>query len=144
MAGRPVRLCIRHDRASIATGSSASGENAPRFWLFQSGRPFVARASDTKLQVVAATPRDAIEALRQAMREYRRRYFVRAVDGDPLPLRMRPQPAAVPARAAYELSISRLARENGFWVGAEVFCAEAVRFTSRCAAGSARSSPRTL
>lgn len=100
------------------------------FWLCQAGRQFVARASDVKLQVVAETPPEAIEALRQAMRQHRRRYFVVSVDGAPLPPRMRPQPAADPASAAYELRISRVLREYGFWEGAEAFYAEAVRFTA--------------
>lgn len=39
------------------------GRERPKFWLFEAGRQFVARACDLQLQTVADTPRNAIETL---------------------------------------------------------------------------------
>jgi hypothetical protein len=50
------------------------GQGRPHFWLFESEGQYVARACDTKLQVRAETARAAIEALRQAVAQYLRRY----------------------------------------------------------------------
>lgn len=104
------------------------GRERPRFWLFEASGQFVARACDLKLQAVADTPRHAIESLRQAMCRYRALYYVSAVDPDAMQQRVRTEPAADPARLAYERKIGLVFREYGFWDGAELFYAEAMRF----------------
>lgn len=50
------------------------GCGKPWFWLFESSGQFVARVIDLKLQVLASTPREAIESLRHALAQHRRSY----------------------------------------------------------------------
>ncbi len=46
----------------------------PLFWLFEANDGFVARLQDMKLQCLAATPKLAIESLRQCLRRHRAIY----------------------------------------------------------------------
>ena len=50
------------------------GHGKPRFWLFESGGQFVARVVDLKLQVLASSPREAIEALRRGLTQHQKVY----------------------------------------------------------------------
>ncbi|WP_382227639.1 hypothetical protein [Hydrogenophaga atypica] len=50
------------------------GHGKPRFWLFEYGGQFIARVVDLKLQVLASSPREAIEALRRGLTQHQKVY----------------------------------------------------------------------
>lgn len=89
----------------------------PRFWLFTSSGRFVARLCSYRLQATADTARDAIEALRQSVRQYAKVYGTNDLGGAPSPI-----PPQVPLRVADELAeqeqradVERARQRFGFW-----------------------------
>ena len=86
---------------------------ASRFWVFASGSGFAARSCEIRLQTFGANARDAIDALRSAVRQHSRRCpQVNAVP--PLPS-SEPEPLPPEVHAEYELRVSRELHAHGFW-----------------------------
>jgi len=86
---------------------------APRFWVFAWAGGFAARMCKIRVQAFGATAREAIDALRSAVRQHSRRYLqVNAVP--PLPS-SEPEPVPPEVHAEYELRVSRELQAYGFW-----------------------------
>ena len=86
---------------------------APRVWVFAWGGGFAARVCEIRVQAFGATAREAIDALRSAVRQHSRQGP--PVDtAPPLPAS---EPEALPpeVHAEYELRVSRELHEHGFW-----------------------------
>ena len=84
-ASRPAQDAWKRHRLLGASGAR------PSFWLYEDGDLFVARACDIKLQGYGSSPKAAIDALRVALRQYRRQFPGTATDSSPAPV------SAVPA-----------------------------------------------
>lgn len=91
------------------------GDDRALFWLFPSAGGFIVRLRDQRIQVIADTPRAAIEQLREAVRQHRRTY------GNPTTMR-RPQPVPMKLRRAdrhadelYRNRIQIAGSTEGFW-----------------------------
>lgn len=103
----PERLRIaRHRLLGIA-------EERPSFWLFESGCLFVARACEFQLQALGVTARDAIDALRKAIRRYRMRYPPPASSGARLMLPL--NPGNDPVVEQYKALVRSTVHDQGFW-----------------------------
>ncbi|MCB1997948.1 MAG: hypothetical protein KDG57_19115 [Rhodoferax sp.] len=86
---------------------------APRFWVFALAGGFAARMCEIRIQAFGATAREAIDALRSAVRQHSRRCpEVNAVP--PLPS-SDPEPLPPEVHAEYELRVSRELHAHGFW-----------------------------
>lgn len=86
---------------------------ALRFWVFAWGGGFAERMCEIGVQAFAATAREAIDALRSAVRQHSRRCpQVNAVP--PLPS-SEPGPLPPEVHAEYELRVSRELHAHGFW-----------------------------
>ena len=86
---------------------------APRFWVFAWGSGFAARVCEIRVQAFGATAREAIDALRSAVRQHSRQ-CPQLDTAPPLPAS---EPEALPqeVHAEYELRVSRELHEHGFW-----------------------------
>lgn len=104
---------VRVDRHRLL----GAGKDRPKFWLFQSDDLFVARWCDVKLQVLAETPRAAIEAMRCAINQHRRTYQPPAAS---TPM-IETKPVRDMAQRDYELRLNIIQRNHGFWRGAPLF-----------------------
>lgn len=86
---------------------------APRFWVFAWGGGFAARMCEIRVQAFGATAREAIDALRSAVRQHSRLCSqVNAVL--PVPS-SEPEPLPPEVHAEYELRVSRELHAHGFW-----------------------------
>lgn len=86
---------------------------APRFWVFAWAGGFAARMCAIRVQAFGATAREAIEALRSAVRLHIRRYpQVNAVPRLPP---SEPEPLPPEVHGEYELRVSRELHVHGFW-----------------------------
>jgi hypothetical protein len=86
---------------------------APRFWVFAWAGGFAARMCAIRVQAFGATAREAIEALRSAVRQHSRRY-PQVTEVPRLPP-SEPEPLPPEVHGEYELRVSRELHVHGFW-----------------------------
>jgi len=89
----------------------------PLFWIFTSGELFVARLSAYRLQATAQTPKEAIEALRQCVRQYARTYGTQHL-GDvrkPIPPVVSLKKVDELAELEHRLAVEKARNDMGFW-----------------------------
>lgn len=97
---------VKRHRLLDACGSS-------RFWVFAWGGGFAARSCEIKLQTFGSTAREAIDALRVAVRQHSKLYK-QTNAAAPLPA-IAPEPLPPENHPEYELLVSRELHAHGFW-----------------------------
>ena len=100
-----------------------------KFWLFTADGRFVARSCESKIQAFGATPREAINGLRTAMRQHRRQY------GPGETIAQIPEISTTPCRLDLERELDMLVMQSlyscGFWNGAWRFNSVAVAYLNK-------------
>lgn len=91
----------------------------PRFWVFPWEGGFAARACEVRIQGFGATAREAVDALRAAVRQHRKQFPQEhprptKLTSNPLPLRPDSHPG-------YEAQVSLELQAHGFWKRAWMF-----------------------
>jgi hypothetical protein len=92
---------------------------APRFWVFPRQGGFAARACEVRIQAFGATAREAVDALRAAVRQHRKQFPQEhprptKLTSNPLPLRPDSHPG-------YEAQVSLELQAHDFWKRAWMF-----------------------
>jgi hypothetical protein len=91
-----------------------------RFWLFVSGGRFVARSCQANVQALGGSPREAVDGLRGALRQFRRQY-------GPLGRRekaarsVRLEPCRADLEREFDAEVMQCLYRHGFWGGATRF-----------------------
>jgi hypothetical protein len=102
-------------------------------WLYRTadGR-FVARWDDAALQVLAATPGEALTTLRRCALEYRRICKVVLPIASPLSIAV-PLPIETPSAANYQFTVSAARCTEGFWRDARILAQAARKYRASTA-----------
>lgn len=112
-----------------------------RFWLFAADRRFVARTCDAKLQTLGNTPREAVQALRTAVLQYRRLYRLAKPANVPLPIPTSRD--GLELEREFDLRLMQCLCLFGFWGGAWRFHDIAVEHLVRNGIAGAEGHPAT-
>ena len=86
---------------------------APRFWVFAWAGGFAATMCEIRVQAFGATAREAIDALRSAVRQHSRQ--CPQVNAAPSLPSSEPEPLPPEDQPEYELRVSRVLHAHGFW-----------------------------
>lgn len=86
---------------------------APRFWVFPWQGGFAARACEVRIQGFGATAREAVDALRAAVRHHRKQFPREHFR--PTTLTSNPVPLRPDCHLGYEAQISLELQAHGFW-----------------------------
>lgn len=91
----------------------------PRFWVFPWEGGFAARACAVRIQAFGATAREAVDALRAAVRQHRKQFPQEHTR--PTTLTSNPVPLCPDCHLGYEAQVSLELQAHGFWKRAWMF-----------------------